>query len=136
MEYLNSRSKDNKSIKIGNLSNIHTVKRSRKRKSNTDYDIKDKGWYNIGALTDPSDKKLDIDNPGDSAYDNRTSPLLSIYIIDKNSETRGNNTGNGKRRDLFYNLSKPSVDIVGLGIIFPKSQDPADNRGGGYRGQD
>ena len=88
--------------------------------------------YNIGALTD---KHTLVDLPPGATKSDRpaTNPLLLIYVVDKNSETKKSKGGRKQRVALFDGFEQDDRQhVVGLGFVFPKSLKEPEN----FIGQD
>ena len=103
--------------------NINHIQRSR---------FVEPSGYNIGALTD---KHTLVDLPPGATKNDRpaTTPLLLIYVVDKNSEVKPSTGGRKQRVSLFEGFEKADRrHVVGLGFVFPKSLKEPEN----FIGQD
>jgi len=90
---------------------INRIRRSRK--------YTERG-YNIGVLTEPDHLEVDGEEP-----ENRTHPLLLIYVIWKDSQARRPENPNpqfSERIDLFRFIGSERVDVLGIAIALPESR--------------
>ena len=83
----------------------------------------------IDQLTDENHLCLDLDNVPPEAnlrqatitYRNPNSPLLIVYVLDKDYQPTNANTNRGRNYVGLFNGLRYSLDTVGLGIVFPDS---------------
>ena len=100
----------NDPVNYGGLE-INRIRRSRK--------YTERG-YNIGVLTEPDHLEIDGEEP-----ENRTHPLLLLYVIWKDSQSRRTENPNpqfSERIDLFRFINTKRVDVLGIAIALPKSR--------------
>lgn len=100
----------NDPINYGSLG-INRIRRSRK--------YTERG-YNIGVLTEPDHLEIDGEEP-----ENRTHPLLLLYVIWKDSQSRRPENSNpqfSERIDLFRFIDTERVDVLGIAIALPESR--------------
>lgn len=105
----------NDPVNYGGLG-INRIRRSRK--------YTERG-YNIGVLTEPDHLKIDGEMP-----ENRTHPLLLLYIIWKDSQSRRPENPNpqfSERIDLFRYINTERVDVLGIAIALPESRFEQNN---------
>lgn len=105
----------NDPITYGGLK-INRIRRSRK--------YTERG-YNIGVLTEPDHLKIDGEEP-----ENRTHPLLLLYVIWKDSQSRRPENPNpqfSERIDLFRFVNTERVDVLGIAIALPESRFEQNN---------
>jgi hypothetical protein len=97
---------------------INRVGRSRKYTS--------KG-YNIGVLTESAHLKIDLPRGASDPYDGRSSqsPLLLLYPIAKESKAHIfiQNPQNNQRIDLFRFVDNKHLNVLGIAIVLPHSQN-------------
>jgi hypothetical protein len=100
----------NDPVNYGGLE-INRIRRSRK--------YTERG-YNIGVLTEPDHLRIDGEEP-----ENRTHPLLLLYVIWKDSQSRRPENSNpqfSERIDLFRFINTERVDVLGIAIALPGSR--------------
>jgi hypothetical protein len=100
----------NDPINYGGLA-INRISRSRK--------YTERG-YNIGVLTEPDHLRINGEEP-----ENRTHPLLLLYVIWKDSQSRRPENPNpqfAERIDLFRFVNTARVDVLGIAIALPESR--------------
>jgi Z1 domain len=96
---------------------INRIQRSRKHT--------EKG-YNIGVLTEPDHLNIDLHSTKTRSPQNA---LLLLYLISKDSRAASKTERPvlGQRIDLFRFIDTERVDVLGLGIVLPKSEyEPSD----------
>lgn len=78
----------------------------------------DNGSYNIKALAGSSDRKIDLPINAKNEYEYRTIPLLLLYVIDKNSVPRDDDSTT--REPLYLGLHKSiHKNPSAFTVIFP-----------------
>jgi hypothetical protein len=95
---------------FGKLGNFGLVDRSR-RSDEID------GYYDIGSLSSPGDKIMDLEDKSQHYLADRKEPLILLYRINKDSKKL---TSGSVRRDLFDGLTKKE-DVLGLCILMPSA---------------
>lgn len=106
---------ENDPIDYGGLQ-INRIRRSRK--------YTERG-YNIGVLTEPDHLEVDEEEP-----ENREHPLLLLYLIWKDSQSRRPENPNpqfSERIDLFRFIDSERVDVLGIAIALPESRFEQNN---------
>jgi hypothetical protein len=94
----------------------------------------------IDQLTDDTHLCLDLDNIPPEAnlrratidHRNPNSPLLIVYVIDKDYQPPNTNTDRGRNYVSLFNGLQYSLDTVGLGIVFPDSPSILENETNQY----
>jgi hypothetical protein len=114
---------DNTIISLPGNIKIRAVNRSRMKTSPVN------GAYNIKAITSKTDRVIDLPQGAKNEYDGRTSPLLLLYFISRNSKPMIDSE-KSSRENLYKDIAETKHrDPVSYSIIFP-----ADNNGKGiYR---
>jgi hypothetical protein len=116
---------DNNIISLPGNIEIRAVNRARMKTSPVN------GAYNIKAISSKADRVIDLAVGAKNEYDGRTSPLLLIYFISRNSKPLLINEFSS-RESLFKDIeSFNHRDPVSYSIIFPP-----DNEGKGIYKQD
>jgi len=99
----------NDTIDLGGDVKVRSVNRSRLAISDVN------GSYNIKAISDKLDRRIDLASTASDEYDGRTRPLLLIYVISRNSKARSIS-----RADLYEGISPDKYrDPVSYSLIFP-----------------
>jgi hypothetical protein len=82
------------------------------------------GTYNIKAISSKADRTIDLAPMAKNEYDGRTSPILLLYFVSRNSKPMYDNEEKSLREDLYkdINLNKHR-DPVSYSIIFPSDND-------------
>jgi hypothetical protein len=96
---------------FGELGDFGLVDRSR-RSDEVD------GYYDIGSLSSPGDKNMDMEDKNMDYLADRKEPLILIYRINKDSKKFKKES---LRKDLFDGIPKKE-DVLGLCILFPGSK--------------
>ncbi len=102
-----SRPRENTPIELGGVS-IIPVRRTRMQKHR----------WKIGVLSDPNDLTLDEEGVRGNPHEGRRHPLLLLYPVWHGSQP---DRPSGTRETLFKDIEE-QVDLLGLVIVFPKSQ--------------
>ena len=81
------------------------------------------GAYNIKAITSKTDRMIDLAVGAKNEYDGRTSPLLLLYFVSKNSKPLRDNE-KSSREILYKNIeANKHRDPVSYSIIFPSDKE-------------
>lgn len=114
------KNEDNNIISLPDNIKVRAVNRARMKTSPVN------GAYNIKAISSKTDRVIDLATSAKNEYDGRTSPLLLVYFVSRNSKPLKNNE-KSSRESLYkdIDLSKHR-DPVSYSIIFP-----SDNEGRG-----
>ena len=81
------------------------------------------GAYNIKAITSKTDRTLDLPTGAKNEYDGRTSPLLLLYFVSRNSKPLKDNE-KSPRESLYKDIEISKYrDPVSYSIIFPSDND-------------
>jgi hypothetical protein len=75
------------------------------------------GYYDIGSLSSPGDKIMDLEDKSQHYLADRKEPMILLYRINKDSKKL---TSGSVRKDLFDGLTKKE-DVLGLCILMPGS---------------
>jgi len=111
------KNEDNNIITLpGNLK-VRAVNRARLKTSPVN------GAYNIKAITSKTDRMIDLAVGAKNEYDGRTSPLLLLYFVSKNSKPLRDNE-KSSREILYKNIeANKHRDPVSYSIIFPSDKE-------------
>ncbi|HHT9108180.1 MAG TPA: Z1 domain-containing protein [Candidatus Wunengus sp. YC63] len=95
---------------------INRIQRSRKHTER---------GYNIGVLTEPDHLRIDLREGAISPHDGRYSqnPLLLLYLIWRGSKAGRpvENPQYDERIDLYRYVDSEKIDVLGLGVVLPRS---------------
>jgi hypothetical protein len=113
-----AKNEDNNVISLVGDIKIRAVNRSRMKTSPVN------GTYNIKAISSKADRTIDLAPMAKNEYDGRTSPILLLYFVSRNSKPMYDNEEKSLREDLYkdINLNKHR-DPVSYSIIFPSDND-------------
>ena len=77
------------------------------------------GSYNIKGISDKLDRRVDLSVSAKNEYDGRTTPLLLLYFIDKDSKPKS-----GTWEELYKNISiRKKRNPVSYALIFPNIKE-------------
>ena len=77
------------------------------------------GSYNIKGISDKLDRRVDLSVSAKNEYDGRTTPLLLLYFIDKDSKPKS-----GTWEELNKNISiRKKRNPVSYALIFPNIKE-------------
>ena len=107
------RNEDNNIIGLPGDLKIRAVNRARMKTSPVN------GAYNIKAISSKADRVIDLAPGAKNEYDGRTSPLLLLYFISRNSKPL-QDTEKSSRESLYKDIeASKHRDPVSYSIIFP-----------------
>ena len=111
------KNEDNNIISLPGNVKIRAVNRARMKTSPVN------GAYNIKAITSKTDRTLDLPTGAKNEYDGRTSPLLLLYFVSRNSKPLKDNE-KSPRESLYKDIEISKYrDPVSYSIIFPSDND-------------
>jgi hypothetical protein len=111
------KNEDNNIISLPGNINLRAVNRARMKTSPVN------GSYNIKAVTSKTDRVIDLPKGAKNEYDGRTSPLLLLYFISRNSKPMQDNE-KSSRESLYKDIEvSKHRDPVSYSIIFPSDKD-------------
>lgn len=111
------KNEDDNIISLPGNINIRAVNRARMKTSPVN------GAYNIKAISSKTDRKLDLVTTAKNEYDGRSTPLILIYIVSRNSKPMLDFEKSS--RESLYNGIEVSKhrDPVSYSIIFPPDKE-------------
>ena len=113
-----AKNEDNNIISLVGDIKVRAVNRSRMKTSPVN------GTYNIKAISSKADRTLDLAPLAKNEYDGRTSPILLLYFVSRNSKPMYDNEEKSLREDLYKDIKlNKHRDPVSYSIIFPSDND-------------
>lgn len=111
------KNEDDNIISVVGDIKVRAVNRSRMKTSPVN------GAYNIKAISSKSDRIIDLADTAKNEYDGRTSPILLLYYISRNSKPMHDNE-KSSREFLYHDIEiNKHRDPVSYSIIFPSDND-------------